>query len=226
MAEYYASVIDLLDRPEAPARMSHLAHALRELANHLPDVMGVQRRTRVELKDAAAEVARLWVDADLPLEPADVEPRSDATSDTAALDAESSPTRPQPLELPAELASAVIELVRVQSAGDQTAYARAALMITGQDDSAAYARGGGHPKVRRWRRIVRDLFPYVHAADSRRPDPDEEQLRSLFEEFEDILYSVIRPALEHVDDLDELLAEVNATGDEREPETERGHDES
>src|SRR6516225_1192631 len=41
LAEYYASAIYFLLTPEAPARMSRLAHAVRELCLHLPDAVGV-----------------------------------------------------------------------------------------------------------------------------------------------------------------------------------------
>ena len=37
LADYYASAIYFLSTPGAPARMSHLAHAVRELCLHLPE---------------------------------------------------------------------------------------------------------------------------------------------------------------------------------------------
>ena len=41
IAEYYAPAMYFLLMPEVPARMSRLAHAVRELCLHLPGAVGV-----------------------------------------------------------------------------------------------------------------------------------------------------------------------------------------
>jgi hypothetical protein len=48
LAEYYASAIYFLLTPEAPARMSRLAHAVRELCLHLPEPWGGQAGPQAE----------------------------------------------------------------------------------------------------------------------------------------------------------------------------------
>jgi hypothetical protein len=69
LAEYYASAIYFLLTPEAPARMSRLAHAVRELCLHLPDAVGVvkldcrQSEARSEEFIKAREAARRPDDA-------------------------------------------------------------------------------------------------------------------------------------------------------------------
>jgi hypothetical protein len=212
MAQYYASSVFYLHTPSAPARLSHLAHAVRELANHMPSVMGIDRRTRRDLDDAARKFAERWVEAGLPRNEGEWKSNSPATDSLH----EDAPRHANVANyvIPEGIAAAAVELVGEQQAANSNAYARAALMLTGNDDSAAHARGQGHPRVRQWRSLVDKFFPYVHAADTRRPDPSEESLHEWFTEWEDILLSIVRPALDHVADLDDLLRRANARTDD------------
>jgi hypothetical protein len=212
MAQYYASSVYYLHTPSAPARLSHLAHAVRELANHMPSVMGIDRRTRRDLDDAVKVFTKRWVAAGLPRNNGEWKPNSAATDSLR----EDAPPHADVANyvIPEVVAAAAVELVGEQQAATSNAYARAALMITGIDDSAAHARGQGHPRVRQWRALVDKFFPYVHAADNRRPDPAEESLHEWFAEWEDVLLSIVRPALDHVADLDHLLQRANTRPDD------------
>ena len=52
--------------PEAPARMSHLAHAVRELCLHLPDGVGVVKLDRRQSAARSEEFIEAWEAARLP----------------------------------------------------------------------------------------------------------------------------------------------------------------
>jgi hypothetical protein len=71
LAEYYASAIYFLSVPEAPARMSHLAHAVRELCLHLPDAVGVVKLNRSQSDARHVEFIKAWEAAGLPDDAAD-----------------------------------------------------------------------------------------------------------------------------------------------------------
>src|ERR1700733_12573764 len=80
LAEYCASAIYFLLTPEAPARMSHLAHAVRELCLHLPDVVGVVKLDRSQSETKAADFLRSWEAAALPDEATDFTVCTEVTS--------------------------------------------------------------------------------------------------------------------------------------------------
>ena len=62
--------------------------------------------------------------------------------------------------------------------------------------------------MRRWSKIIDDtFFPYVHAFDKRPAPVTEEDLYRDFAFLEDVMRGVLAP-LEHVAELDELLAET------------------
>ena len=71
LAEYYASAIYFLSAPEVPARMSHLAHAVRELCFHLPDAVGIVKLDRSQSEARSAEFMQAWEAAGLPDDAAD-----------------------------------------------------------------------------------------------------------------------------------------------------------
>lgn len=75
LADYYASAVYFLHRPEAPARRSHLAHAIRELCNRMPDAVNVARLDRSNTENLLPALAAAWDAAGLP-DSADELPRS------------------------------------------------------------------------------------------------------------------------------------------------------
>lgn len=71
LASYYASAIYYFHTQAAPARMSHLGHAIRELCMHLPDAM---KTTKFDRSDTDAKVSALveaWEKTGVPDEPDD-----------------------------------------------------------------------------------------------------------------------------------------------------------
>ena len=66
LAEYYASAIYFLFTPEAPARMTNPAHAVRELCLHLPDAVGVVKLDRRQSEARSEEFIKAWGAARLP----------------------------------------------------------------------------------------------------------------------------------------------------------------
>jgi hypothetical protein len=85
---------------------------------------------------------------------------------------------------------------------------RAALMIAEPHAPGGHTRAERDPAVRRWSQIIDDtFFPFVHAFDKRPAPVTEEDLHRDFAFLEEVMRGVLAP-LEHVADLDELLAET------------------
>ena len=206
LAEYYASAIYFLSTPEAPARMSHLAHAVRELCLHLPDAVGVVKLDRSQSDARSAEfIKRGKPRACLMMPPiSGFAVRLAATFRCACFPARSW------RRLPVWLSPTVFAA---------TSARRAALMIAEPHAPGGHTPAERDPTVRRWNRIIDDtFFPFVHAFDKRPAPVTEEDLHRDFAFLEEVMRGVLAP-LEHVAELDELLAETK-----RQPEPPKAED--
>lgn len=195
LAEYYASAIYFLSTPRAPARMSHLAHAVRELCLHLPDAVGVVKLDRSQSEARSAEFMQAWEAADLPDDAADFDTCGEVNGDIPMC------LLPRPV---VEAAASLVAANRVRGNNAR----RAALMIAEPHAAGGHTRAERDPTVRRWSRIVDGtFFPFVHAFDKRPAPVTEDDLNRDFAFLEEVMRGVLAP-LEHVAELDELLAET------------------
>jgi hypothetical protein len=195
LAEYYASAIYFLSTPQAPARMSHFAHAVRELCLHLPDAMGVVKLDRSQSDVRSAQFIEAWEAASLPDDPADFSQCGEVSSDFPML------------LLPRPVVAAAAEMVAASRVRGISAR-RAAMMIAEPHAPGGHTRAERDPAVRRWVRIIdQTFFPFVHAFDKRPTPVTEGDLNRDFAFLEEVMRGVLAP-LEHVADLDELLAET------------------
>ena len=195
LADYYASAIYFLSTPGAPARMSHLAHAVRELCLHLPDVVGVVRLDRSQSENKSADFMRVWEAAGLPDDAADFTVCTEVGGDDAMC------------LVPRPVVQAAAEMV-VASRIRGTAGRRAAMMIAEPHAPGGHTNAEREPTVQRWNTIVgKTLFAFVHAFDKTPSPIGEEDLHRDFMFLEQVMQGVLAP-LEHVADLDELLAET------------------
>jgi hypothetical protein len=195
LAEYYASAIYFLSTPEAPARMSHLAHAVRELCLHVPDAVGVVKLDRSQSEARLTEFTKAWNAADLP-DDADGFRVCGAVSGNVPMC-----VLPRPV---VEAAAALVAANRVRGNNAR----RAALMIADPHAPGGHTRAERNPTVRRWTSIIDDtFFPFVHAFDKTPAPVTEEELHRDFAFLEEVMRGVLAP-MEHVAELDELLAET------------------
>ena len=195
IADYYASAIYFLSTPEAPARMSHLAHAVRELCLHLPDVVGVVKLDRSQSETKAADFLRAWEAAALPDDATDFTVCTEVLSDAVMC------------LVPRPVVQAAVEMVAASRVRG-TAGRRAAMMIAEPHAPGGHTNAERDPTVRRWNTIVtKTLFAFVHAFDKNPKPIGEEDLHQDFLFLEQVMRGVLAP-LEQVADLDELLAET------------------
>jgi len=195
LAEYYASAIHFLSAPEASVRMSHLAHAVRELCLHLPDAVGVVKLDRSQSEARLTDFAKVWDAADLPDDADGFRVCGAVSSDVPMC------------VLPRPVVEAAVALVAANRVRGNSAR-RAALMIAEPHAPGGHTRAERDPTVRRWNSIIDDtFFPFVHAFDKTPAPVTEEDLHRDFAFLEDVMRGVLAP-LAHVAELDELLAET------------------
>ncbi len=194
LADYYESALYFLHTPDAPARMSHLAHAVRELCNHMPDAVNVARMDRSNTESKLPILTKAWEKAGLPDDVGEVPGCSTSGSAT------------DECHIPRPVLVAAADLVlstRIRGSNRR----RAALMIVDPHAPDGQSTAERHSTVDRWVKIVDRLFPWVHAFDKRPQAIPEDQLADDFNFLEDVMRGVLAP-LDVVADLDDLLAQT------------------
>jgi len=196
LAEYYASAIYYLSASQAPARMSHLAHAVRELCLHLPDAVGVVKLDRSQSEARSTAFLKAWEAAGLPDDADGFRVCSEVGGEIPMC------LLPRPVM---EAAAALVTASRVRGNSAR----RAALMIADPHAPGGHTRAERDPTVRRWNSIINDtFFRFVHAFDKAPAPVAEADLHRDFAFLEDVMRGVLAP-LEHVAELDEMLAETD-----------------
>jgi hypothetical protein len=197
LADYYQSAVYFLHTPDAPVRMSHLAHAVRELCNRLPDAVNVVKLERSNTENKVPVLARAWEKAGLP-DRVDDFPTCSTTG-----------TSPDEYHFPRSVVAAAADLV-VSTRVQGNSRRRAALMIVDPHAPVGHTAAERDPTVDRWVTIIKRLFPFVHAFD-KEPNPiPEDQLTEDFLFLEDVMRGILAP-LAVVADLDDLLAQTRPT---------------
>jgi len=194
LASYYESAVYFLHTPHAPVRMSHLAHAIRELCNHLPDAVGVVRLERSNTENKVPALAKAWEKAGLP-DDVDEFPQCAALANV-----------PDGRHIPRSVAAAAADVV-VSSRVRGNNRRRAALMIIDPHAPVGHTLAERHPTVTQWVKIIDKLFHWVHAFD-RTPSPmPEDQLTADFVFLEEVIRGVLAPLADFAD-LDNLLTQT------------------
>jgi hypothetical protein len=194
LAGYYESAVYFLHTPDAPVRMSHLAHAIRELCNHLPDAVGVVKLERSNTENKVPVMAKVWEQAGLP---DDVDEFPQCTAVDKA---------PDVRHIPRAVAAAAADVV-VSSRIRGNSRRRAALMIIDPHAPVGHTMAERHPTVDRWVKIISKLFLWVHAFDKQPSPVPEDQLAADFTFLEEVIRGVLAPLADFTD-LDDLLAQT------------------
>ncbi|WP_410676911.1 hypothetical protein [Amycolatopsis sp. cmx-4-68] len=194
LADYFASAVYFLTTPDAPARMSHLGHAIRELCNHMPDAVNVARLDRSNTENRIPALAKAWDAAELP------------DSADELLPCASSAGEADMCHVPRTVMAAAADLVastRIRGSNRR----RAVLMIVDPDAPEEETVAESDPTVTRWVEIIARQMPWVHAFDKKPSQISEEQLADDFGFLEEVMCGVLAP-LDAASDLDDLLAQT------------------
>lgn len=142
-----------------------------------------------------AQFIKAWEDAGLPDDAAGFTSCSEASEDVPML------------LLPSPVVEAAAELIATSRVRGTNAR-RAAMMIAEPHAPGGHTRRERDPVVRRWVSIIdKTFFPFVHAFDKEPSAVTEDDLSRDFAFLEDVMRGVLAP-LEHVAELDDLLAET------------------
>ncbi len=218
LAGLYASAIFFLVVPTWPGRHYLLGHAVREIAQRLPDFLDPQPRTRADDAKALKSFVVAWSAAGLPvgvgLTGLDL-PSGSFPEDGGNASADQ-PMDQDILPIPLDVAKAAASLVEIHLRGTTNNYSKAAsIILTGGHRDREVISGGTiaarDPTVLLWINTVAWFMEFTHISDKQdKTLPPDGELVRRFKVIEDMLESILSSFYQVIDDLDKYLAIANA----------------
>lgn len=192
--EMFDAAIRILEDPDFPGRTPLLGHAVRELRNSLPDLVGVPTVTPLQYRNKVDSLATTWER----LAP----PSIGLNNDEGLV--------PDAIELPAKLVRKVRALLldHVGRSGTtgRTKAEQLFLALAPGDNPGVLG-----PVVEHWWRVTEFFMNYTHIPRRGPPrDFDTREVEEKFELFEAALAALIGGFYATMDEIDALLDEANS----------------
>lgn len=199
LATVYVGGLSVLMDEELPGRAHFAAHAMREIANRLRDVLTGTDAKRPQYADLVEHVRQKWVDADLPI------------GNWRALSERASPSASGPVtyRVSEQLLSAVAKLVDKHAGAPPTnkeRLRRLFLEVGGQDQPPTEVVDGW---VESWSNVTERGARLAHVGKEPLGPDAEAEVGALFLAFERSVMAIANRSYENLDALDRLLASAN-----------------
>jgi hypothetical protein len=190
LAEAYEGAIRLLMDAGFPCRVHFIAHAVRDIANRLAEVLDPQSKgRRIEYHQELDRIEKLWPGIGMLNE----------TDNSVAQDV---------MTIKYEVASIIDSLVvahRKQRQEPPNSEKLFYILMRNEPTRADLNRRlvSDFEKMRKW------FMSFAHLRDSQSPKVDEEELQSQFAKFEGILHSFVGDFFTTIAEIDEILQQAN-----------------
>ena len=195
--ELYVGALEILYSPSIRGKALFVAHAVREIANRLPEIITGIKNARFEWQNKLDGVVKRWeqsgflLDGTLPTVTA-------SQLDPAVAD----------LPMPRNVIQDIASLLSEYAATRERASDRARRLFEGIDPRNGRAQETLTPIVTQWLKVTSWFLKHVH--DSGAPDAvDSSELRTQFELFETALGALTREFFKTVGELDAILEKAN-----------------
>lgn len=196
LAEVYEGAIRALER-RGPGHIRFAAHAVREIANALPEaISGVKRTGRLDYPTRLDEVRTIWLESGIL--------KADLTSDALpSLDVTT-------ITLSMESAKPILDLLREHHQARARPIEAARRMFEAAAPENARFDEALQPIMQQWLKVTKWFMKHAH--DNGRCDADvpfDEFMRQ-FALFESTLMAISRQFYSNVGELDEILEDANS----------------
>jgi hypothetical protein len=199
LAGLYSGAVIMLNDPRFPGRVRFIAHAVREIRNELPNVADEPRVPRpLQYKARVDEISGVW-------EENVVLPSIDERAGVAGA------------EIPTDalvgmrglLYDMLARLIQEHRVAGEKPRMAAERLIKARAPEASSSQRHMERAIRHWLRVTDWFVGCVHLHRGEGRIVDDAGLEAKFAEFEDALWTLLRPFLEVVEELDEILGEAN-----------------
>jgi hypothetical protein len=199
LGELYEGALRILYSPRFPGRTRFIAHAVREIANRLPEKITGVKNQRFEWQNKLDGIVKSWERAGFPL---DGNVPESVTLASTTVSAE--------VPIPRRLMQTIAEVLSEYAEGRETNQVRARRLFEGVDPQNQSSREAFTPIVTQWIEVTNWFVAIAH--DSGKIDAllDTDELQRHFELFETTLGAVTREFFKTIGDLDEILENTNS----------------
>ena len=199
LEELYDGALQILHSPRFPGRARFVAHAVREIANRLPEtIMGIKDQ-RFEWQNKLDGILVTWERYGLSLDHSLLEPVSGRDS---ALSTDFIIRR--------EVVQSIAEVLSEYAAGRETNREKARRLFEGVDPKNQTAREALAPIVTQWLSVTDWFMKMVHVPASADAAIEPNELQRNFELFEITLGALTREFFKTIGDLDAILENTNS----------------
>jgi hypothetical protein len=195
----YKAALMLLNNPIFPARERLIAHAVREIGNRLPDVVGtkIAKNEKVDTTNRLDKIVCIWRKDGLP-----VDFSTPMAIESAASDGDVG------ILIPSSTAKAMMELIRDHANSRETRKDAAIRLLREIAPDSGVSLDQLRPIALRWLTVLKWFQENVHVGDSDRAI-SEEEFQRYFELFEQYLGSMLRPFFSTFKELNDFLDQAN-----------------
>jgi hypothetical protein len=203
LAELYTAAILIAHNITFPGRVRLLAHAVREIANGLPDaIAGKTKRKSVQYKNRIKEIRDSCLIHQVPLDFGQPSIDSTKSPDT--------PSEPKGLELPASVAKLFCALIRDDSGITETRRNNAQRFFEKFSSGNPNATRQLSPVIQQWLDVTDWFVGKSHDGGMKDSETPSGVLNERFALFEDTLAALIRGFFSTISELDEILEDTNS----------------
>ncbi len=201
LGELYEGAVKIVFDSRFPGRVRFVAHAVREIANRLPDaILGPTTKGELQYKNRLDQIAEVWgkhglpFDGSLPIKVSAAEPLPSSTD----------------IPLPYEVYQKIANLIHDHVDTHETVRGKAMRLFQYIDPRNRASEAALRPRVESWLEIIRWFVKRAHERGQTDNEMGGEELKQRFETFESALSAMLREFFKTVGDLDEILEEANA----------------
>jgi len=196
LGEVYAGAVLLLHDERIPGYRRLVAHAMREIGNRLPDVVGDEIRGRVQYANHLDKLQKKWAQWGPECLGDGSWPSLPGTTNHVAVDV--------------RLIRLVVALIDDHAEARERPPERARRLFLAVSDGVGPHPGLG-PVVDQWVDLTKWAMSKTHVPSGPNPkDIDAAELRARFSLFEDTLIALLGTFYTNVEDLDAILEVANA----------------
>lgn len=205
LGELYAGALFMIYENHLPGHTRFIAHAVREIANRLPDVIDGQREGGyLDYKSKVDSLDREWKESGLPTDlslPIKVSEAGRHLNDGE-------------VGIPISLYLKLAELLKEHRDARERPAEKAKRIFKSKGKTRAYRNYKGKEVnlrilVKSWKDIIDWFKQFVHDNGKRDADIDVNRMQENFEIFESFLFGVVGPFFETLEEIDEILGKAN-----------------